>query len=80
MTTMRTPARHRSGRSMRRADPEGGNAVVFAYKTAARRLGVSAAAVRTLEAEARREFPDDPMLRVLHLLRAVKAAASGKKE
>ena len=48
---------------------------VFTCTEAARALGVTGKAVRLLEAEAHREFPNDAMMRELHLLRAVKAAA-----
>jgi hypothetical protein len=46
---------------------------VFDYRSAAEAENVSDAVLRALEREARLEFPHDPMLAELHVLRAVKA-------
>ena len=45
----------------------------FDYRTAAKAAKIPSAALRSLESEAFREFPGDPMLMELHVLRAVKA-------
>lgn len=45
----------------------------FDYRAAARAAKISPAALRTLESEAADEFPGDPMLMELHILRAVRA-------
>jgi hypothetical protein len=52
---------------------------LFDYKTISENLCVSSDVVSRLEAEARNEFPDDTMLRELHILRAVKAFARTNK-
>ncbi len=45
----------------------------FDYTAAAKARKIPKAALKNLESEAAREFPDDPMLAELHVLRAVKA-------
>jgi hypothetical protein len=47
--------------------------LTFDYYAAAKAGKIPAAVLRTLQSEALREFPNDPMLAELHVLRAVKA-------
>ena len=47
--------------------------MVFDYHAAARAANIPPATLHALESEAAHEFPGDPMLMELHVLRAVKA-------
>ena len=53
--------------------------MMFDYKAAARAARISSATLKKIEMRVRREFPDDPMLMELHVLRAIRAEA-GKKQ
>jgi hypothetical protein len=51
---------------------------LFDYKTISKNLEISGEIVGRFEKEALSEFPNDSMLRELHILRALKAYANGK--
>lgn len=55
-----------------------GTEMMFDYRAAAKAARISAATLRSIERQAEREFPRDPMLKELHILRAVKTRSSGK--
>jgi hypothetical protein len=48
---------------------------MFDYKVASKNLRISESIVGKLEKEAKSEFPNDAMLKELHILRALKAYA-----
>ncbi|GBR77616.1 hypothetical protein RDn1_275 [Candidatus Termititenax dinenymphae] len=52
---------------------------VFDYETISRNLHISRDVIGKFEKEAMNEFPQDNMLRELHILRALKAYASTRK-
>jgi hypothetical protein len=56
------------------------NIKMFDYTKASQNLKIPDAVLRKLENEADREFPYDPMLMELHVLRAVNAYATTEKE
>ena len=49
--------------------------VMFDYRSLGKRLAVPAKIVQKIEKEVRNEFPFDPMLREIHIFRAVKTYA-----
>ncbi len=50
--------------------------MAFDYAAAAKARKIPKAALKNLESEAAREFPDDPMLAELHVLRAIRTCAA----
>jgi hypothetical protein len=50
--------------------------LVFDYKSAAKDMQIPSETVLRLEREVQREFPDDPMLMELHILRALRHYAA----
>jgi len=53
--------------------------IVFDYEAASATLQIPDDVLRNLEAQARREFPDDAMLMELHVLRALNAHANKRE-
>jgi hypothetical protein len=53
----------------------GRTGTIFDYSETAKAAKLSVATLSALETEAHREFPNDPMLMELHVLRAIKAHA-----
>jgi hypothetical protein len=54
--------------------------LVFDYKSAAKDMQIPSEIVLRLEREVRHEFPDDPMLMELHILRALRNYAAKNGE
>jgi hypothetical protein len=50
--------------------------LVFDYKSAAKDMRIPSEIVLSLEKEVQHEFPDDPMLMELHILRALRNYAA----
>ncbi|MDR1115532.1 MAG: hypothetical protein LBL33_05195 [Tannerella sp.] len=50
--------------------------LIFDYKSAAKDLRLPSDLVRDIEKEVRQEFPNDPMLMELHILRALRSYAA----
>jgi hypothetical protein len=53
--------------------------MMFDYKAAAKAARVLPATLKNMERRAMEEFPHDPMLMELHVLRAIKAYSSPKR-
>lgn len=65
--------------SLRAGNNAASTNLLFDYRTAAKAARISAAALKKLEQQARQEFPGDPMLMELHVLRAIRTETDEKR-